>query len=136
MNKNEFLAMSLPYGLKIAVIDNENLLNRIIKLNSSNYNSCCEMNYYNPVLYPLSSLTKEIEHIKNDLSINTESENYNYLGVINYAHAFSLDGMKVGIMAMPFFFIQKLIEKHFDVCSLIEKGEAIDVNTLTENPYK
>lgn len=31
---------------------------------------------------------------------------------------------------------QKLIEWHFDIAGLIESGEAIDVNTLTENPYK
>ena len=30
----------------------------------------------------------------------------------------------------------KLIEWHFDIAGLIEKGEAIDVNTLPENPYK
>ena len=30
----------------------------------------------------------------------------------------------------------KLIEWHFDIAGLIEKGEAIDINTLSENPYK
>jgi len=30
---------------------------------------------------------------------------------------------------------QKLIEWHFDICGLIEKGEATDVNTLSVNPY-
>lgn len=29
-----------------------------------------------------------------------------------------------------------LIEFHFDIANLIEKGEAIDVNSLNENPYK
>lgn len=32
--------------------------------------------------------------------------------------------------------IQKLIEYHFDIAGLIKKGEAIDVNTFPENPYK
>lgn len=31
---------------------------------------------------------------------------------------------------------QKLIEWHFDIADLISKREAIDVNTLKENPYK
>ena len=35
---------------------------------------------------------------------------------------------------LPLF--QKLIELHFDIAGLIEKGEAIDVNTLEINPYK
>ena len=30
----------------------------------------------------------------------------------------------------------QLIEWHFDIANLIEQGEAIDVNTLEENPYK
>lgn len=37
---------------------------------------------------------------------------------------------------LPFCIAQKLVEWHFDIAELIEKGEAIDVNTLTENPYK
>lgn len=35
-----------------------------------------------------------------------------------------------------FILFTKLIEWHFDIAGLIEKGEAIDVNTLPENPYK
>jgi hypothetical protein len=31
---------------------------------------------------------------------------------------------------------QKLTEWHFDIADLILKGEAVDVNTLPENPYK
>ena len=37
---------------------------------------------------------------------------------------------------MNFYTIKKLIEWHFDIANLIEKGEAIDVNTLETNPYK
>jgi len=28
------------------------------------------------------------------------------------------------------------VKNHFDIAGLIEKGEAIDVNTLEVNPYK
>lgn len=35
-----------------------------------------------------------------------------------------------------FIAFQKLIEWHFDISGLIEKGEAIDVNTLDKNPYE
>lgn len=31
---------------------------------------------------------------------------------------------------------QKLVEWHFDIANLIQKGEAIDINTLEINPYK
>lgn len=36
----------------------------------------------------------------------------------------------------PFEIVMWLIENHFDVAGLIEKCEAIDINTLPENPYK
>ena len=40
------------------------------------------------------------------------------------------------ITSCEFWIIQKLIEWHFDIADLISKGEAIDVNTLEEDPYK
>jgi hypothetical protein len=59
MNKQEFLAMSLPYGLKV--------------VNGNNYNKICDFTAWSevgmwllekqmPILRPLSDLTKEIEH--------------------------------------------------------------------------
>jgi len=40
------------------------------------------------------------------------------------------------VKIFPFCVCQKLVEWHFDIANLIEKGEAIDVNTLETNPYK
>lgn len=146
MTKQEFMAFSLPYGLKVQHFDSnkesEHLCkieiwhNEEVTISDGEYEYDLLSNDCFPILHPLSDLTKEIEHIKLDLNLNIESENYNYLGIINYSHAFFLDGFQVGIMAMPFFFIQKLIELHFDIARLIDKGEAIDVNTLETNPYK
>ena len=37
---------------------------------------------------------------------------------------------------LPFISVKKLVEWHFDIANLIEKHEAIDINTLSENPYE
>ena len=61
MTKQEFLAFSLPYGLKCKELG----LNEIFTLNPKLY-SLIELlnwsNVYQPLLRPLSDLTKEIEH--------------------------------------------------------------------------
>jgi len=155
MNKQEFLAMSLPYGLKVYVKyynhrpDNSELETMIgivddciitdmheedmAPLFVSNYGLC---------LHPLSDFTKEIEHKGEkfnpsyklgvergfefykpsnfDLEINFETPNYST----------QID------LFTGFLIVQKLIEWRFDIADLISKGEAIDVNTLPENPYK
>ena len=44
--------------------------------------------------------------------------------------------MKHEYNTLPFEIIEWLIIHHFDIAGLIDKGEAIDVNTLPENTYK
>lgn len=40
------------------------------------------------------------------------------------------------IQDLPYRFYQRLLDDHADVDNLIEKGLAINVNTLKENPYE
>ena len=148
MKKEEFLAMSLPYGLKGIVKGKENLCGSFIyKLYSCN----CETNVvelvgetnfktdkFKPILHPLSDLIKEIEHngekfiplhklLENsgfNLSKMTETEILNYKDV-------SINTDLLGIKDAMY-----LIGIHFDIFDLISKNEAIDVNTLNTNPYK
>ena len=79
MTKEEFLAMSLPYGLKCNAINDE-YFNPVLskelyrietgkteKLKDYDYSYIvgdveCYINDITPVLHPLSDLTKEIEH--------------------------------------------------------------------------
>ena len=65
MNKNEFMAMSLPYGLKVLRPDNSTILeiqgvylNNIIFTDRRIGNT----KKSKPILRPLSDLTKEIKH--------------------------------------------------------------------------
>ena len=154
MNKQEFLAMSLPYRLKVYVKCNHNPDNSeletmigivddciitdtheedIAPLADSNYGLC---------LRPLSDLTKPIEHkgekfvpidrFLEDIVREWHMCNINYP---NDAKGLYDDIIK-NITSCEFWIIQKLIEWHFDIADLLSKGEAIDVNTLEENPYK
>lgn len=134
MTKQEFLAMSLPYGLKILRPDNKTILEiagivgnlYIFNDNGVEKYGAIKCISNKPIFHPLSDLTKEIEHkgerfvpierIK-ELNLGTMPKN-NTIGWMYYQQ------------------VQKLIEWHFDIADLISKGEAIDVNTLEINPYK
>lgn len=140
MNKMQFLAMSLPHGLRMMFEKS----GRIICLNGLEIlgiNDCIYVDkdkyissIYNfkPILHQLSDLTKEIEH-KGEMFVPIE-----YLSMYaNEQTESGKSGLEWGITSsFPFLDILKLIEWHFDICDLIEKGEAIDVNSLSENPYK
>lgn len=77
----------------------------------------CDIEDFKPILRPLSDLTKEIEVnaekfvpiIQTDIDIPFTSDLY---FLVAYGD------------------VQKLLEWHFDVFGLIEKGLAIDINTL------
>lgn len=143
MTKQEFLAMSLPYGLKCKDSD---LLepNKIYKYIGSYYQMDNEIEYKNvkPILHPLSDLTKEIEHNGEVFTPYIELLRISYFNVddmtqdelYDYKDAYS--EINADAVLMPFSDGLKLIEWHFDIAGLIDKGEAIDVNTLDENPYK
>ena len=138
MTKQEFMAMSLPFGLK-AIYTPFYEPDSVVEFGSSRYSMMLNKEYnYKPILRPISDLTKEIEH-KGDVFVPIERlyhldimicyislfENIN-LDVV-YDHTFSNQYEKL---------LLKLVGWHFDIAGLIEKGEAIDVNTLEENPYK
>tara|TARA_B100001146_G_C16196757_1_gene442106 strand:- start:3384 stop:3794 length:411 start_codon:yes stop_codon:yes gene_type:complete len=87
-----------------------------------------------PILRPLSDLTKDIgewgefittiDLIRNEfIKIDGSHRNFDY--------PLTLDGKTCGILSLPYWVIQKLFEWHFDVFGLIEKGLAIDINTLS-----
>lgn len=131
MDKEHFLAMSLPYELKMYMEDLKGNIEIPFKLRPEWLEDVLEFGN-KPILHPPSDLTKEIEHKgKRFVPIRMLS---------NYAKEQTEDGkngLEWGIIStFPFLDILNLIEWHFDIIGLIEKNEAIDVNTLSENPYK
>lgn len=112
MTKKEFVAMSLPYGLKVLIPESDNkycrktVIGTVGAVYSDGSITCHDTvnacpRWYKPVLYPCVS--------KNGL----RAENVLKLKDIMFA-----------------------FRHHVDIAGLINKGQAIDVNSLKFNPYK
>lgn len=163
MTKQEFMAISLPYGLKFLYsIDNStpelfaianhgfslrgnmNLKNgtetrtdiwvSFVKKSEKNLDSII---YFKPILRPYSEITKEITHngekvkpyieLLRESSFNVEAMSEKELDYFKSSWSLpELLSLNDAII---------LISYHFDICGLIEKGEAIDINTLTDFNY-
>ena len=148
MTKQEFLAMSLPYNLKIKHFDanreSEHICkievwhNEEVTISDGEYEYDLLLKDILPILHPLSDLTKEIEHkgekfvplhrlLENnnfDLSKMSEDE------IMSFQKPFMMSELII-LNDLPLY-----LEWHFDIADLISKGEAMDVNTLDKNPYK
>ena len=138
MTKQEFMAMSLPYGLYCS-ISNGKVNYECVRQKNVDYalefHDKLIVSY--PILYPLSDLTKEIDHngfkiiplseiIKDD-RFNSDVQHLTRM-ILNM-------DMKELCLNYPFWVIQKLVEWHFDIALLIKKRQAININTLSKNPY-
>lgn len=144
MTKQEFLAFSLPYELHGIILNRVALINGIeyekelpITWKGERFTGKCGFNI-KPILHPLTDLTKEIEHngekfvplyrlLENnyfDLTKMSEED------VLAYEGAFTIPEL------ITLYDLLLYLKWHFDIFNGIENGEAIDVNTLDENPYK
>ena len=146
MTKQEFLAFSLPYGLKVNLFESGNSYGIHSIYQSEDYMQEFERKSvysFRPILHPLTDLTKEIEH-NGEKFVPIERVEESFIEGTEDLLVLSLEAIDYfienedfsRIEYLPAILIRKLIEWHFDIASLIEKGEAIDVNTLPENPYK
>ena len=136
MTKQEFLAMSLPYELHGITANRVALINGVeyemelpIIWRGEKFSGRCGFGIM-PILHPLSDLTKWIEH-KGEKIIPLLELKWN-----RTINGFTKSNIEAAMSTLSFKDALKLIEWHFDIAKLIDKGEAIDVNTLTENPYK
>jgi hypothetical protein len=120
----------LPYGLKgnyevSEVVQNAKFEIRNKKLRTDNLDFF--LSYAKPILRPLSDLTKEIEvNGTKFIPLEYNAFKHSKQDIIEFQNNFiHYKGMKYGIL-------ERLFEWHFDVFGLIEKGEAIDINTLKQ----
>jgi len=124
------LAPYLPYGLKVKDIAYSatfglSLTNIILPLKDNEY--------YKPTLRPLSDLNEsEIDNIytlfidnRHDIEREWIEINVNMLKTEHFSIKWAID-------LMPYLLMEYLYEHHYDVFGLIEKGLAIDINTLTQ----
>ena len=130
MNKQEFLAMSLPYGVKIIDLY---WPSKLTGINGNEYHfgnnlTIEDAENVEPVLHPLSDLTKEIEY-GGEKFVPTVNLGWNTVNL-----SFSASNIKMAVDTLTLHEAQKLIEWKFNLMD--ENEPFIDVNTLEVNPYK
>ena len=142
MTKKEFVSMSLPYGLKVLIPESDTkgcrktvigTVGAVFDDGSVNcfdtVNACPK--WYKPILYPMSDLSSVIKYKgKKFIPI---CRIYNMSGQYAIGESWFRNH---NISCLPSFIMNEMIEWHFDIAGLIEKGQAVDVNTLKVNPYK
>jgi hypothetical protein len=83
---------------------------------------------FKPILYPLKYLTKEIE-VNGEKFVPLEffdcEDTKRWLIILS-----ETKDREWALSYLGFFIVQKLLQLHFDIFGLIEKGLAIDINTL------
>ena len=137
MNKNEFLAFSLPYDVKAedtfrciwTIHPYKDALDSLKDNEHLSYENFIKEEGHRLILHPLSDLTKEIEHKGEKFITMKKIAIYNPNNV-----EYLIECVITGLV--EYIVLRQLIEWHFDIADLLSKGEAIDVNTLEENPYK
>jgi len=113
------LAPYLPYGLMM--LDRK----EIKPLNDVNIASYL-IHGCKPIMRPLSDLTEEIEHYGQNINVYEFLKENDPLGNFHLEHDISLENIAV----TPYRIIVLLVGYHFDIFGLIEKGLAIDINTI------
>ena len=111
MTKKEFVSMSLPYGLKVVIPE-------------SNTKGCRK------------TVVGTVGVVFDDGSINcydTVNACPKWYKPILYPYPIRIDFTSDW---SDFIEMLNCIKKHYDIFRLIEKGQAIDVNSLKVNPYK
>jgi hypothetical protein len=127
------IAPYLPYGLKAACLNvaQYGLTKPLIKeLEASNILTLIDYDpTYKPILRPLSDLTKEILHNgEKFVPVEWLEEKYYTLGLHKQCEKLAEDSRWVN--HSDYLLIIHLLEWHFDIFGLLEKGLAIDINTL------
>ena len=127
MNKKQFLHASIPFDICMYKEGKTPL-----RLHCGNYNTLVDNEKRIAIVHPLSDLTKLIIHngekfvpivaITNHPLSYYDDEEDALISIQNYP------------MQLRWWTIQKLIEWHFNLMD--ENEPFIDVNALSENPYK
>ena len=111
MTKKEFVSMSLPYGLKVVIPE-------------SDTKGCRK------------TVIGTVGAVFNDGSINcfdTVNSCPRWYKPILYPVGQEIYN---SIDWKFLYYIKHCLENHFDIAGLIEKGQAVDINSLKVNPYK
>ena len=128
--EEKHLACYLPYGLMISIKGKEDYPCELEGIDAYCKDTVIverrNMNFseIKPILRPLSDLTKEIETVIDRQKFNLY---FNITGI--YLTRYNSEYVKINEFRKV---EEYLIKNHFDVFGLIEKGLAIDINTLNK----
>jgi hypothetical protein len=153
----KYLAGYLPYGLKFKTnFDHIQYLMTSLDINKSKVTFRAINNFKNsknisikllgenkPILRPLSDLTKEIElngekfvpleEIKEVFLNNPKKGCEHYRDIFKDVYfEWTEECFESNIEMLPYEWIQKILQWHFDIYGLIDAGLAIDINTLNK----
>lgn len=132
----EDLAPYVPYGLKLYYAPKDEIIN----LRPSHFPNDWSVTLASkPILRNLSDLTKEIEHNGRKYCIMSlwfsveadEEEAYElYRTIPDYWKTVIASIKSNGVKHQDYGFVKLLFKHHFDVNNLIERGLAVDLNTI------
>lgn len=144
MNKFEYMAMSLPFGLKILRPDNKTV-HTMVGLDHENIYfkeknditfGSVKSNKNKPILRPLSDLRKEITqrgfNDNNPFNLPDWLEDKFYTLDLHKQVMLLVDDTPNWINQLDFMLVNHLIWLHFDIYELIEEGEAVDYHMLPD----
>ena len=144
----EHLTPYLPYKLKYIDKDSGETttmrtISAEINLIDLGWGNAHELKEFKPILRPLSDLTKEIEHNKISRTWCNKDDKVTPSELLKRCSLLSIredghfsedngDGTCTGYLygGASYSTIELLLSWHFDVFGLIDKGLAIDINTL------
>ena len=140
MTRLEFLSMSLIKGLKgVISIDGEQEIVTLKSIDTDGNEIWVSSDnwVYSSLNYDIKIICRKLSDLTNSdtksigfkvrLDVANASNNGDWILLLNGGF---------NLKTSPFYVIEILVKNHFDIVGLIEKGEAIDVNTLEVNPYK
>lgn len=136
----EHLAPYLPYGIRANVGETERNITAV-SLDSpfvfvsswkgSREKEMVSIEDIKPILRPISDLTIEIEHNGERFSPKNRIDQYTQVGGDGKLYLL-VDGAlwSCNPLLWDYYLVVKLISWHFDVFGLIDKGLAIDINSV------
>lgn len=138
MTRFEIMVMYLPHNTILYRKNSPDLQETKLLTLHDFYNERYSSINYLPVLYPLSDIDKIIIHKGKSIMLIEELLNNNNFNVdmmerkdiMSYKNSLSMPEL-IHLNDLPIY-----LKYHFDVFCLIEKCQAIDINTLKINPYE
>ena len=126
------LAPYLPYDINVRHASKLGNIKKIAKLTISDYPWLSRQKYFKPILKPISDLSlllkDEFEKYSGKINGKVNTEIIELFCIENTNNSENLED--VILSSLPYECIEYMFKNHYDFFGLIDKGIAIDINTL------